>query len=222
MKVTAIKLARVIALFDTNELQPTGTVPMSKMAAALVKKFEFQKQSESGSKPDEQNGFVFQDGVWSGIPVEKLTVYNDGLILDTRASTLQSHQILREALVWGKEKLGLHFDEEMLGNLRYLSTFLFQSDAPLLTHSDPINNAARKMAEVRRSITGSVRPYQGIRIDINFDQREHTEPIAAFTIQRLATAPFRSNRYFTQAPVPTDMHIEIVKQFETDTLASKR
>ncbi|MDR3487189.1 MAG: hypothetical protein P4M05_20065 [Bradyrhizobium sp.] len=220
MKVTAIKLARTIVFFDTSELRPTGIIALHQIGAEISKKFGFQKHPAPGDEIDDEKGFVFEAGAWDGTVVDKLTIYNDGIILDTQISTDCSLRILRESLLWANQSLGLHFDEEMLLRTRYLSTFAFQSDVPILNQSRAIVNAARTMTDLMTSITGTSRPYEGIRIDLNFDSRSHKEPIGPFTIQRLGTTPFDAFRYFTQAPLPTDAHIALIQQFEADVHSS--
>ncbi|MDR3738808.1 MAG: hypothetical protein P4L40_07290 [Terracidiphilus sp.] len=220
MKVTAIKLARAIVFFDTGELRPTGIIALHQIGAEIAKKFGFHKLPAAEDAIDDQKGFVFETGLWNGTVVDKLTIYNDGIILDTQISTDCSLNILRESLIWANQSLGLHFDEEMLRRTRFLSTFAFHSDAPILNQSRAIVNAARTMTELMESITGTTRPYEGIRIDLSFDSRSHKEPIAPFTIQRLGTTPFDAARYFTQAPLPTDTHIEVIRRFESDVLTS--
>jgi hypothetical protein len=220
MRITAIKLARVIALFDTDELTPSGEISSTKFIAEAAKKFEFQKFPTAGEPVDEKNGLVFLDGTWNDTPVMKLTIFNDGIILETNTSTSRSLQILKESLHWAKQELGLHFEEEMLRRIRYLSFLSFFSEAPILTHSQPMNNAAKAMAELMASITGQPRKYEGTRIDLDFDHSANRDTIAPFTIQRLGVESFESNRYFSQAPLPTEAHIALVEQFEADVLAT--
>jgi hypothetical protein len=219
MRITAIKLARVIALFDTDELTPRGEISLAKFIAAASKKFEFQKFPTAGEQVEEKNGLVFLDGTWNDTPVMKLTIFNDGIILETNTSTSRSIQILKESLDWAKQELGLHVEEEMLRRIRYISQLSFFSEAPILTHSQPTNNAAKTMAELLASITGQRRKYEGIRIDLDFDHSANRDTIAPFTIQRLGVESFESNRYFSQAPLPTEAHIALLEQFEADVLA---
>ena len=84
MRITAIKLARVIALFDPDELAPDGRVSLTRVTAEIAKKFQFQKFPTPGEQPDNKKGVAFLDGTWNDTPVMKLTIYNDGIIVNTR------------------------------------------------------------------------------------------------------------------------------------------
>jgi hypothetical protein len=56
------------------------------------------------------------------------------------------------------------------------------------------------------------------RLDVDFARHEGQIPIAAFTIQRRGQTPFEENKYFSEAPLPTDIHINLLEQFEADTV----
>jgi hypothetical protein len=222
MKITAIKLARVIALFDTDELTPGGEISLSKFIAEATNKFGFQKFPTASEQVEENSGLVFLNGTWDDTPVLKLTIFNDGIILETNTSTARSLQILSESLHWAKQELRLHFEEEMLRRTRYLSSLGFYSEAPILKHSQPMNNAAKTMTELMGSILGQNWEYDGTRIDLDFDHSTNRAAFAPFTIQRLAVESFGSNRYYSQAPLPTDAHIALIEQFEADVLATQK
>jgi hypothetical protein len=74
------------------------------------------------------------------------------------------------------------------------------------------------MADLLTSITGQSRKYAGTRIDLDFDHTSDRDTIATFSIQRLPGEPFEANKYFSQAPLPTEAHIALIEQFESDVL----
>jgi hypothetical protein len=224
MKITAIKQARFIALFDVDELIPSGLISMSRIAPAIVKRFEFQKNTvpEEGEGDGKSKGFEFFDGIWEGTPVQRLAVFNDGIIIETRVSTTRSREILDASLEWAKVEFGIHAASDIMRRLRYLSVLSFQSNAPILSFGSALSNMAAHMSTAMASITGSERIYSGTRIDINFDRSTDKEPIAGLTIQTLALEPFESRRYYSQAPLPTDEHVALLENFESDVLASSR
>jgi hypothetical protein len=43
---------------------------------------------------------------------------------------------------------------------------------------------------------------------------------APFTIQRRAETAFAENKYFSEAPLPTNEHVALLETFEADVIAS--
>jgi hypothetical protein len=85
-----------------------------------------------------------------------------------------------------------------------------------------LNNAANALTDLMASITGRPRSYEGVRIDLDFDHSSDRDAIAPFTIQRLGIEAFDSNRYYSQAPLPTESHIALIERFEADVLAAQK
>ena len=223
MKIMAIKQARFIALFDVDELIPSGLVSMSRIAPMISKRFEFQKYSAPREEEREgkSKGFEFFDGIWDdGTPVQRLAIFNDGIIIETRISTSRSKEILIASLEWAEGEFGVHASSDIMRRLRYLSVLSFQSEAPILGFGSALSNIADRMSTAMASITGQERRYSGTRIDIDFDRSSGKEPIASLTIQTLALEPSESHRYYSQAPLPTDEHISLLEKFEADVLGS--
>jgi hypothetical protein len=221
MKISAITGARIIALFELNDLFPNGTVSLSRITPQIVAKLGFRVFPSSVEQFDESKGLVFQDGMWNGFPIAKLTLYNDGIVLDANQDTATSLKILKESLSWAADEFGLSVSERMFRRIRYVSSFAFYSDVPSLLSSTPIANIAGRLSDELVSILGRQREYEAVRIDIQFDESDEKSNITGLTIQRRANSPFEEGKYYTQAPLPTDVHIALIEQFERDVLASR-
>jgi hypothetical protein len=221
MKISAITGARIIALFELNDLYPYGAVSLARITPQIIAKLGFSVFPTSIESFDESKGVTFQDGMWDGLPIEKLTIYNDGIVLDANQDTATSLKILKEALRWAADEFGLSVSERMFNRIRFVSSFAFYSDVPLLLSSSPLANMAQRMSEELMPILGKQRHYEPVRIDIEFDRSEDKANTTGLTIQRRANSPFEENKYYTQAPLPTDVHIALIERFEADVLASR-
>jgi len=222
MKFSAIELSRVLAFVDWNDLTPYGSLSLIKIAPRLVEKLEFSSFPKTLEQFDESKGIVFEDGLWNDIPIQKMTIYNNGIMLDTRKGTEASLSAVKEIFEWAVIEFGLAIPEYGLQKIRFLNRFTFFSDALADVGGNPIRRLAASLSEHVAEITGQTRRYETIRIDIDFDRMEQQVPIAPLTIQRRITSPFEQNKFFTEAPLPTDTHIALIQQLEADILASKQ
>ncbi len=56
--------------------------------------------------------------------------------------------------------------------------------------------------------------FQPTGILIAIDPEEVRIPIQRFSIERREGAAFRENKYFSAAPVQTDLHLRVLEEFE--------
>ncbi|MGC2111095.1 MAG: hypothetical protein WA655_16385 [Candidatus Korobacteraceae bacterium] len=218
MRLSAVTLARVLAFVETFDLNPQGTVFFPDLVAKLVEKCGFQKFPQTLQDFDEQKGVDFLAGRWGRINIEKLTVYNNGILLDTRVSTSISEQVLSEALEWVRQ-VGVVYQPQMIKRKGFLSSFSFYSDAPLLGPTTAFNKLEQSLSRIIQERTGLNLVHQPTRLDFDFDRTVAQQlPIAMFTIQRRAVTPFSENKYFTEAPLRSEEHVALIEEFERDVL----
>lgn len=228
MNITAILLARVLAFIDIFEMNPQGTAFYPDVTAGIVERFRFQKHPENYEDFDESKGITFLSGTWEGVNVEKLVIYNNGILMDTRISTSNSEKILDESLTWAADKFNLRYLPSMIKRKRYLSNLIFETEAPILQggigylggRETPIEKLCGRVGRSIETLVGQeVGQYQAIRLDLDFEKVEKQVPIAPFSIQRRGTASFLENRYFSEAPLETAVHVTLLKAFEADVMA---
>jgi len=216
MDLSAILLARVFGFVDMNDLNPRGKIYLHEIVPTVVEEFQFQSYPQKREEFDENKGVVFLLGKWAGINIEKLTIYGNGLMIDTRSSTDDSSRLLEELLTWAAQQFGTEYKQGMISKRRYLSQLTFYSNAPLLVPATAISRLSERVSQSVKSILGDSLPYLPNRLDLHFDHSEENRPIAPFTIQRRGQAAFSENKYFSEAPMPTNQHWELLQAYETD------
>lgn len=117
-------------------------------------------------------------------------------------------------LAWGKEKFGLHYSPEMVKHFAYVSDLTFYSDAPLLRANRAVEGLCQKTSAALSHIWGEPVPYEPLNISVGHDPTSRKYGIAPFAISRRAETPFSENKYFSEAPLPTKLHIQILEEFE--------
>ena len=221
MKLSAVTLARVLGFIETYDLNPGGKVFYPTVLAGIVERFRFQKFPQKPEDCDEQKGVEFLDGQWDGVTVSKLVIYWNGLLLDTQSSTLESERILEEALTWAAEKFNLKYTSGMISRKRYLSNLTFYSDQNLLGMNSALSKLTSSLHDKVKEITGYDLAYESTRLDLDFCRHARQMPISTFTIQRRLETPFEENKYFSEAPLPTDLHWKLLEEFESGLLSQK-
>jgi hypothetical protein len=216
MQLAAVPLARVLGYIEVADLNPRGSVFFPELIQKVVERFEFKKFPRSFEETDENKGVEFFEGRWNGINVNKLTIFTGAVIVDTSASTAHSETILEESLTWAATDCGINYKPGMIKKKQYVSDVTFYSDVRLLA-------AHQALLNLRKSLTDQTETYFGRRLEceltyLGFDFDHTLNPLVAapFSIQRRGNALFSENKYFSEAALPTDVHIKLLEQFEAD------
>jgi hypothetical protein len=122
--------------------------------------------------------------------------------------------------LWGKNELGLAYEPSMIRRWNYTSQVIFRSDIPLAGVQTPFQTLADKMNKHVLELTGEGLKYELVSFFVDYDQLTRKHPFGRFSIQRRDNTPFSENKYFSEAPLPTDLHIKLLEEFEADVISA--
>jgi hypothetical protein len=219
VKLSSIILARTLCRIETFDLNPKGRVFYPELVEALVQRYKFQKFPKTLEEFNEQKGVEFYEGKFGNKVIQKFTIYNTLLVIETRSSTDDSKQILEEMLSWAAAKFDLNYKPEMIEHFGYVSGVTFYSDAPILGGSTALKKIAKATGDAVSEIWHERFDYETINIVIGHDPLVRKYGIASFTLTRRAEAKFLENKYYSEAPLPTDLHLKLLEQYEQDVLS---
>jgi hypothetical protein len=216
LQLAAIILARTLGFIETADLDQRGKVFNPELVEEIVKRYKFQKFPKTMEEFDEQKGVVFEEGKIANKVIQKFTLFNTVFVLETRSSTSDSKQIIEEMLVWGAAKFGWNYNPGKIKRFGYLSNITFNSDVPILgAASQPFVDLAAKLTTAVSEIWQEPVVYHPANIAIAHDPLSRKNGIAYFNITHRAEHKFSENKYFSEAPLPTDVHIKFIEEFET-------
>ncbi len=218
MKLSAILLARALGFIETSDLNPRGKIFYPDVVRQIVERYQFQKFPQQFQDFDEQKGIEFLSGKIGDEVVERLVIYNTGILIDTRSSTNTSKALLEGALSWAKSTFGLNYQPEMIRRFGYVSQITFYSEVSLNELNPALQKLADRLTSVVSEIHGEKVQYQTSSLTIHHDPLTRKNPIAGLTIFPRVDTPFSRNKYFSEAPLPTDTHIALLEEFEGDVL----
>ena len=218
MQLSAIVLARVLCFAELSEFNPRGEVFLPGLVPELVERFSFQSFPTKPEEFDLVKGVNFFTGYWSGSTVSKITFFNDGIILDGLSSTTESRSILLSTLEWLRDDHGIEFSMDKIKRWGYLSNLSFYSDADLTLLHPVLAHACERLGEMSKYLERTPFPYKVTRIALDFDKNEAKITRAPFSIERLNSARFNDQKYLSEAALPTELHLELLKEIEAGIL----
>ncbi|MBM4301933.1 MAG: hypothetical protein FJ121_10500 [Deltaproteobacteria bacterium] len=219
MKLLSVKQARAIWLIQLVDLNPRG-LNLVALIPPITKKYKFQQfpiqPEELGFgkeiKEIKFSGGSFQKDAQHDISID-LTLYNDGLVVDTRSSTEDSDSFLNEFLNWISMEFDLVPYQEVLRSKLYHSELWVKTDKSLNTLNPKLENFAKRLTSL---IVGhNHHPILFETYGISFwTNPTITLPPGPFKFERAEGVPFNENRYYSAAPLQTDVHIEMLEELE--------
>ena len=222
MKLAAVAKARALAIIELNELNVGGKVRFADCVGPLVERYNFAVFPQ---KPEDfdlsDKGVRFESGKAGDLTIDSLVIYSGAIFVDTFSSTADSRRILLEMLEWGRGALGLTYSTGMIRRWGYISHVMFFTDFPLLKSlSSPLQRLGEKISAVTQELWNGL-SYEPMSVTIGHDPTVRKNAIAGFFIQHRINSPFAENKFFSEAPLPTDLHIKLLEELEADVLGSR-
>jgi hypothetical protein len=219
MKVISVDIARTTWLFPVTELNPTGR-SLTKAFLGLAEKYSFKKfPRHTGDFDPESKGLVFNEGDFKTSEGQdilvKLTVFTDGILADCWSSTKDSEAFLIDAMEWLKTEHGLSIPADRGVKNLYLSQLTVTTDKKIAS----LNPKLQPFADLVSSKVGDRwGDNTGFQVGgISFWSNDPTKPSAPaqFRFEVKAGTTAAEKRYFSLAPLPTDVHLQLLDKLES-------
>jgi hypothetical protein len=222
LRRSAVILARVLGFIEIADLISGSKTSVGELVRKITERYAFEKFPRTFEELDLGKGVEFNEGSSEFGGIRKFIIYDTLLVVETRTSTAVSRSILEEILVWGSEELGLNYKPNSIKRYGYISDVTFYSEAPLIDLPPAMVNIAARVSRELSDIWQEPVKYEPLNFNLGHDPTARKNPIAPFSIARRSEARFSENKYFSEAPLPTDKHWEILEQYEQDILAGRK
>jgi hypothetical protein len=217
MKLLSIQRARSLWFVNLTDLNPRGHYLLG-LIPSIIKKYRFQIFP---AKPDDFDlikgikllGGAFHKELQHDISIE-VNIFNNGLFADTRSSTEDSDAFLDEFLTWMAAELDLVPYQEVLNTKVYVSELWVQTDKSMNTLNPKLTDFAKRLTSLIVGHENHPIAYETTGIYL-WTNPIITNPPATFRFERVEGAPFNENRYYSAAPLQTNVHLEILTELES-------
>jgi hypothetical protein len=220
MKISAVILARFFAFIETFDLNPRGRVNFPQLVSALVERYAFAKFPQKLEEFDESKGVIFQLGRTKEFAIQQVQIFDHAIYVDTSSSTTDSENFFYEVLTWLSKDMGLTFNPDMVKRKTYVSQVTFFSDAMQKVYHPAVWKIAKKLSQRVPEFYGQPLEYHPSAFMLNYDPLTIKAGPANFSIDRRADTLFAENKFFSNAPLPTEEHIALLEELESDLLSS--
>ena len=212
MELVSITLARLTALIQFQEWDPLGKTLTLEALAKLGGRFSFAKRPTKLEDVDFQKGIEFIEGSFGDLRIDKIAVFLNGIVIDTRSSTEDSERVLSEILALIHEAFGAKIKP---ARQTFASHIVFRSGMRLSSLNPVLPKIAEVLTEQSSADLRHPFTFEPTAVLFNIDSSQVKIAPQMFSIERRADIPFAENTYFSGAPLRTKEHIELLKRFES-------
>jgi hypothetical protein len=211
MELVAVALARVGAFLEVQGIDPRGRISTMEALKALGERYSFTKVPQTFGELNFDKGVELFAGKLSDINIDKITVYTNGIAVDTRSSTDDAQKVLQDLLDAIKEAFGAVIQPY---RRFFLGHIIFRSNMNLSVLNPVLKHIADIVSSVTSQNASQPLTYEPSLVSVAVDSSRTNFAPGPFTIERRAQVPFSENLYFSGAPLETKEHLELIRQFE--------
>lgn len=233
MKLIQVKLARSIWLFDIRDLNPKGKDLVADLVEWIEDKYSFatapdpdnpllESSAAKPSTPPQQptphgpGGMTFQRGRFQAqeeisVEIASLTIYDDGVVVDTTSTTEDGDRFADDLLGHAALEFKLTYDHETVRRKMYLSQLIVRSEMDLGSISPALATFAQKLPS---NYSGAPQPNFGVGGIAFWSEPNDSGVHRPFRVERQLGRTFAEQRFFSEALMKTHVHLEYLGEFE--------
>ena len=212
MKLLTIELSRATVLFRMT--RPGGPQYLPDNVAALAKRYHFLGAPDllrelEGSKA------VFRHGTFEGNAIDRLEVYNDGIIVSSRSDTDHVDGFIEDCVAWLRDYEGYSVIETHTVSRMYESTLLVETERDVLKPLEAYQEILRLIENALLDTSSLKIAYHIFGFALSADQTQNPalKPVP-FRLERKEGIDFGRHQYFAIAPLRTKQHLKILQQLD--------
>lgn len=219
MELISVATARSIWLFDLNDLNPGGRMIFPDLFGWLKEVYAFQTYpssiSDQGDGQENGKGYIFKSGRFVSGETDvmvNLSIYNDGVIAESWASTEISDLFVEQALY----NVATHFDLSVPSTLirkkLYISEVIVRMDNPFAQMDRGLSKFKQTLD--RLFARHKLPPFELGGMSFMTDTVDSSYKAPGFAIERKMGTSFEDNRFWSKSPFTTTDHLNALSEFE--------
>ena len=218
MRIINVDTARVIQLFSKDEINPKNGAYRPDVINAIAERYRFvQTPPVIIAQAPNSTNTKFSEGQFiekkKKINIANLTIYVDGIAVET-TDTDSADIVMDDFIAWAKKEFGINEPTTKIAR-SYISGIVVDFDASIDSVFSIISEMGKIVSDQYKKTYGESVNLGLSRIGLGSDEQPPPGMLNSdFLIERRIGNKFSINRYFAGAPLPTDVHINLLEQFE--------
>lgn len=213
MKLSEAALAQVVILGDTSLPQTSRKMHQIDAAQAIQSRYKFLQIPKTVDEFNINNGVSFFGGSFNNHPIDKLVIYTNGVLCESRLSTEDLEPFADDLLAWAMKETGI--DVPHNGARAYLSNIEIESKIELDEKFEKFAALGKIISAILCSYGQSPKDFTFSKLALHCDLTDVPVPKASnFTFERRDGLPYGDHRYFSSSPLRTKDQLAILNELE--------
>ncbi len=212
MKLLSIDATRMTELFQAT--RPGNQPHLPQLATALVERYSFAGSPTSLADLT-GNHIEFSHGVFKNGSIEKLDIYNDGMVIAAKAPSDFIEAFLDDLMHWVKEDLGMEVWVSREVTRLYDSELVVELDPSVLNVLEQLNGIGCKLSKMIAENCGMKVDYHALGFGYSCEPTSNRGLMpTSFRLERRLASEFHLNQFISSAPLTTSQHLELLESIE--------
>jgi hypothetical protein len=200
-------------VYLTNIVRLDGSAYLPELVQRVIQKYSFLKfPTVEEIQKDTQN---FAVGKFNGIQINELNVYSDGVIASGRCSTTILRDFVSDLFDMVEKDFGYTESKVLDPELHFESSIVVRSSKDLGVVIAPPQKAMDVIEEALGRFTKHSYQPAGIQFDTDTKASLLRRRTIRFSVERRLGIPFDKNVFYSQAPLRTDDHLDLLGSLES-------
>lgn len=217
MRILNVAGAKSVWLFDISDLNPRGKDIIPEALEFLKDNYHFDKAPASIEQLDEKTKalkfergrFQVKEEFYIAVGLE---IYKDGFVATCNSSTRDSEKFMEDVLSFTAKEFSLPYEHGLIKAKMRTSELIVRLDLPLSNINPKLRDLAAKVTALAGYTT--IPSFEVSGVGFGNNPVESWLKVAGFMVERQEDTRYSENRFYSKAPVHTDEHEELLKEFE--------
>lgn len=185
------------------------------LISAAQARYRFWEIPRSAAEYNFETGVKFGHGMFSGVPITYVQLFTNGIIAQATANTSVLDELIDDMMSWSSREFGLRYEVSEPVTKGATSAMEVRLSADLLERIDRFSSFTARLTEAVRQNGVSISPYQlaGLQFVSDPSAAVPVQP-GRFVFERRTQRPFAENVFYTEAPVSSDAHLQLLEALE--------
>lgn len=221
MRVIGHELGQVIYVAPPEEVRPAHANSRPVVMRKIAERYNFSVIPDLGQPWEKlaSDGLRFMDGQinLNGLPmgVSEFTIFNDGIVINCR-KTDAAAAFLKDIIEWTESEFGLRRPSRP-ARIIYNSHIVIEFQKPLSKLIKSFSKFSEALSAAYSELYNFEYNIDIEKIALKHDPTRLPQSAVAqeFFIERRLNRGYGEERYMAGAPLPSDLHLALLEQFES-------